>query len=244
MNQIHEETLHIFVGFDQVESVAYHTLCHSILSRASMPIAFHPIKQSLLKNIYTRKHDPKQSNEFSFSRFFVPYLMGFRGWAVFMDLDMLFRKSTDIKELYELRDESKAVLVCKHEYKPTTSTKYLGTVQYPYPRKNWSSFMLFNCDHRDCRKLTPNYINTAPALDLHRFKWTDDESIGELPLEWNWLVGEYKYNPKAKNVHFTIGGPYFEEYSHCDYSDEWFTERSLMLHALQLHEVKTKVSER
>lgn len=232
------ETLNIYIGFDQVESVAWHTLAHSILARASIPIAIHPVKQSMMKDVYKRAWDPKQSNEFSFTRFLVPYLQGYNGWALFIDCDMLFR--TDIKELFDLRDPFKAVQVCQHDYEPKTDTKYLGAVQYKYPRKNWSSVMLFNCDHYDCKRLTPEYINTASGLDLHRLNWTKDEHIGSLPLEWNWLVHEYPYNPNAKNVHWTIGGPYFHEYQDVDYSDEWFKERALMNHVLQrADELKT-----
>lgn len=225
------ETFHIYVGFDAAETIAYHVLCQSILSRSSMPVAFHPIKQSLLKGIYNRERDPKQSNEFSFTRFLTPYLANFRGWALFIDLDMLVR--TDITKLYEMRDPLKAVQVCKHEYTPSTEKKYLGNIQYKYPRKNWSSVMLFNCAHFSCRSLTPEYVNTAPALDLHRFAWCNEDRIGDLSLEWNWLVGEYPYNKEAKIVHFTLGTPCFLEYYHCDYSDEWLNEKAITNHSLQ-----------
>lgn len=236
---MYEGVFPIFVGYDEVESVAYDVLCHSILSRSSIPVAFIPVKTSMLRGTYDRPRDPTQSNEFSYSRFLVPHLMGYEGWALFMDLDMLVR--TDIRELYELRDDTKAVQVCQHDYEPSTKTKYLGNTQYAYPRKNWSSVMLFNCGHPDCRNLTPKFVNTASPKDLHRFHWTDN--LGELPIDWNWLVGEYKYNPSAKNVHFTIGGPWFDEYQHVDYAFEWFKERALMLETLQLDDVQVQVSE-
>ena len=226
--------LNIFAGFDQVEAVAYHTLCHSILSRSSKPVSITPVKISMLEGIYNRKRDQKQSNEFSFTRFLVPYLMGYKGHALFMDCDMLVR--TDINELFELRDNTKSVQVVKHDYTPKDRTKFLGTTQYQYPRKNWSSVMLFNCSHYHCRKLTPEYVNTATGMDLHRFKWTEDRYIGELSKDWNHLVSEYDPNPDAKIVHYTVGGPYFDEYMHCEYSDEWFEERSLMRHCEQRKE--------
>lgn len=165
-----------FIGYDEVESVAYHTLCNSIIKRSSEPVAITPIKISHIKE-YTRPRDPKQSNEFSFSRFLVPWLCGFEGKAIFTDCDMMLRGSPS--DLISLIDESKAVSVVQHDYTPSTSVKYLGATQYPYPRKNWSSVMLFNCGHDDCKKLTPDYVNIAPALDLHRFNWTDD--VGEIP---------------------------------------------------------------
>lgn len=229
--------LRIFIGYDPVEAVAYHTLCHSILSRASVPVAITPINLMNLRGIYSRQRDPHQSNEFSFTRFLVPYLAGYEGWALFMDCDMLV--TTDIKELFDLAEEDKAVMVVKHDYTPCSTEKYLGTKQYPYPRKNWSSVVLWNCGHPANRVVDPGFVNTAPALDLHRFRWLVDESIGELPVEWNWLVGEYPYGYKGiqeadvKNFHYTIGGPYFHEYEHVDGAEKWFNERSTMTFCAQ-----------
>ena len=226
------EIINIYIGFDQREAVAYHTLCQSILSRSSLPVSLIPIKRSMLKKIHNRALDEKQSNEFSFTRFLTPYLNGYSGFAIFMDCDMLL--TTDIAELWALRDPLKAVQVVKHDYTPRNKTKYLGNTQHPYPKKNWSSVMLFNCGHHDCKRLTPEYVNKASGLELHQFKWTQEDRIGDLPVEWNHLVSEYSPNPKAKNVHFTVGGPYFNEYEHCEYSDEWFSERSQMTHCSQI----------
>jgi len=215
--------LNVYIGYDPRESVAFYTLAHSILRRASVPISITPLMQSQLKAIYTRSRGPTESTEFSLTRFLVPALAGFRGWSIYMDCDMLCR--TDIAQLArEIEPQAeKAVLVCKHEdYVPKTKRKWLDQAQTRYPRKNWSSLMIFNNER--CRTLTPEYVNAAPGLDLHRFKWIDDAAIGELPLEWNWLVGEYEHNPGAKIVHYTIGGPYFDEYRNCDYAEEWFAE--------------------
>jgi hypothetical protein len=139
-----------------------------------------------------------------------------------MDCDMLCR--ADIAELAREieRQPDKAVVVCKHDYVPKTERKFLNQVQTRYTRKNWSSLMLFN--NARCRALTPEYVNSASGLDLHRFAWTADAAIGELSLEWNWLVTEYPYNSNAKIVHYTLGGPYFPEYENCDYADEWSAE--------------------
>jgi len=219
-----QEAIPIYIGFDQAESVAWHTLTHSILSRATVPVSFIPIKRSLLKSVHNRSIDPKQSNEFAFTRFLVPYLNGYKGYAIFIDADMMVLD--DIKKLWDLKDFTRAVQVVKHDYTPKDETKYLGTKQYAYPRKNWSSVILFNCSHHHCKRLTPDYVDTASGLDLHRFNWTD--SIGELPKDWNHLVSELDPNPDAKLVHFTVGGPYFHEYEGCEYSEEWFIERKLM----------------
>jgi hypothetical protein len=214
--------INIYIGYDPRESVAFHTLAHSILRRASAPISIAPLVQSQLRGIYRRTRGPTESTEFSMTRFLVPYLSGYAGWSIFMDCDMLCR--VDIVALAKEIDAQaeKAVLVCKHDYVPKTDRKFLDQVQTKYKRKNWSSLMLFN--NARCRALTPDYVNTASGLELHRFAWMEDAAIGELALEWNWLVGEYPYNPAARIVHYTIGGPYFAAYRDCDYADEWFAE--------------------
>lgn len=217
--------LKIFIGFDKAETAAWHTLAHSIFRQSSTPVALIPLYLENLKSIYTRPRDEKQSNEFSFTRFLVPYLSEYNGYALFLDCDMLLRD--DINKIFEevKKNPGKAVYVVKHDYIPKNSTKYLGTVQYCYPRKNWSSVVLWNCSHSSNKTVTPDFVNSAPPMDLHRFSWLHDEEIGELDVRWNWLVGEYQ-NPPAdvKNIHWTIGGPYFNEYQDVDFSNEWFRE--------------------
>jgi hypothetical protein len=231
--------LRIFIGYDPDETVAWHTLAHSILARASIPVQFAPVGRAQLRGVYTRERGPTESTEFAISRFLVPYLCGYEGWSLFMDCDMLCR--ADIAALAALAEgrDDKAVLVCQHDYVPKTERKFLDQPQTRYPRKNWSSVMLFN--NARCRALTPEYVNRASGLDLHRFAWLADEEIGSLPLEWNWLVGEYPYNPDAKIVHFTIGGPWFEEYRASDYADEWFEEQRRMNHATRKKQGRTRV---
>jgi hypothetical protein len=221
--------LDVYIGYDPNESVAFYTLAHSILRRASVPVSIAPLMRSQLKGVYTRERGPTESTEFSLTRFLVPYLSGYSGWSVFMDCDMLCL--ADIAELAAQIDRQRdmAVLVCKHDYVPRTERKFLDQVQTKYPRKNWSSLMVFN--NARCRALTPAYVNGAPGLDLHRFAWTEDAAIGELPLEWNWLVGEYERSASAKIVHYTLGGPYFDDYRDCDYATEWFAEVNSMRHA-------------
>ena len=220
--------LNVFIGYDPNESVAFYTLAHSILRRASIPVEIAPLMRSQLGALYTRERGPTESTEFSLTRFLVPALSQYRGWSVFLDCDMLCR--VDIAELAAEceRHADKAVLVCKHDYVPKTERKFLDQVQTKYPRKNWSSLMLFNNER--CGALSAKYVNAAPGLELHRFAWTADATIGDLPLEWNWLVGEYDYNPRAKIVHYTLGGPYFDDYRDCDYAAEWFDEFRSMSH--------------
>jgi hypothetical protein len=218
--------LQVFIGYDPREAVAFHTLAHSIQRHASIPVAVAPVMQSQLKGIYTRPRGATESTEFSLTRFLVPLLSGYRGWSLFMDCDMLCR--ADIAGLASLTEQAadKAVLVCKHDYTPSPERKFLNQVQTVYPRKNWSSVMLFNNER--CKALSKDYVNSATGLDLQRFSWTSDAQIGDLPLEWNWLVTEYKHNPDAKIVHFTRGGPYFSEYRDCDYAEDWFEENRRM----------------
>jgi len=213
------QPLKIFIGYDSVEAVAYHTLCQSIINHSTVPVSITPVKQTMLPE-YHRKRDTRQSNEFSFTRFLTPYLAGFEGWALFIDCDMMFR--TDPVELFMLADDRYSVMVCKHDYVPRSTVKYLGAVQHRYPRKNWSSVMLFNCEHRDCANLTPAVVNTEDPAFLHQMMWTSDDKIGSLPLEWNHLVSDYGPNPDAKLVHWSDGGPYFNEYRCVEHADEWF----------------------
>jgi hypothetical protein len=229
-----EEIIKVFIGYDPVESVAWHTMAHSILRQSSRPVAIIPVNLSNLRSIYQRPRDPKQSNEFSFSRFLVPYLCDFKGYGIFFDCDMMVR--CDIAEIFSVLKTApdKAVYLVKHDYEPKTTLKYLNNVQYKYPRKNWSSAVLWNCSHQSNHILTPEYINIASAMCLHRFTWLEDSEIGELDVNWNWLVGEYEGAPtEVKNVHWTLGGPYFNEYRESPFADEWFRERDTMLTCIQ-----------
>lgn len=238
MERLIPTVVHWYVGYDDVEPVAYHTLSESIIQNSSRPVAICPVKESLFKHFYGRPRDPKQSNEFSFTRFLVPYLQNYSGWAVFSDCDMLMLG--DLDELWQQIDATKAVMVVKHDYEPTSQTKYLDNVQYPYPRKNWSSVILWNCGHFANRRLTPEYIEKSEGLHLHRFQWLNDDQIGEISVNWNHLVGEYAPNEDAKLVHYTIGGPWFYEYANCEFHEEWENYRNKMAGCAQ--RVKTKVS--
>ena len=211
--------INVFIGYDNKERVAYNVLSHSIIQNSTKPVAITPIALNNLKDDFVRERNSLSSTEFSFSRFMIPHLMNYQGWALFMDCDMLMFE--DIAELWRLRDDRYAVQVCKHDYTPKTDTKFLGQVQTKYEKKNWSSFMLLNC--KKCTTLTPDYVNKASGLELHQFKWLESEDlIGDLPIEWNWLVGEYDYKEDVKNVHYTEGGPWFEDYRECDYANDWF----------------------
>jgi lipopolysaccharide biosynthesis glycosyltransferase len=218
--------IRVFIGFDPRETIAYNVLSFSIQRHATQPVAIAPLMLSQLGGVLTRERHPLQSTDFSFSRFLTPFLADYTGWSVFMDCDMLMLD--DIATLWSLRDERYAVMVVKHRHVPRETVKFLGEPQSKYEKKNWSSVMLFN--NALCRTLTPDYVNTATGLELHQFKWLHSEDlIGALPDRWNHLVG---YNPPradAALVHYTLGGPYFEEFGTCEYADAWRQAKQQML---------------
>ena len=225
----------VFIGYDSREAAAFSVLAHSIHARATMPVSIAPIMLSQLNDTFTRPRDPLQSTDFSFSRFLTPYLAGYQGWAMFADCDMVMLK--DIAELWAFRDDRYAVMCVQHNHVPQEETKFLDEIQTKYAYKNWSSVMLFNC--AKCTALTPEYVNTATGLQLHQFKWLEgDHMIGELPSVWNHLVGYNEPRDDAALVHYTIGGPYFEEFQDCEYARDWFEERDSMMYCLQKNEVR------
>lgn len=211
----------VFIGYDEREEVAFHALSRSIQERSSLPVSITPVRLSHLKAVFNREKNSLQSTDFSFSRFLTPWLCNYEGWSIFMDCDMLVLD--DIANLWNLRDEEYSVMCVKHDHTPEEGTKFLGAVQTKYEKKNWSSVMLFN--NSKCTALTMDYVNTATGLELHQFKWLDnDDLIGEIPSKWNHLVGYDQPRDDASLVHFTIGGPYFNEYKDCEYSEEWRQE--------------------
>lgn len=176
--------LKLFLGWDKRETVAWHVLAHSIIRRASIPVSITPIgNDTLSKDIWWRPRGPHDSTDFANARFLVPYLCNYEGTAIFMDCDMLCL--TDISGLINEQGDD-AVMVRKHQYIPESSTKFLGQPQTRYARKNWSSLMVFNCAHPDCRELSLDYVNNSPGLDLHQFAWTNN--IGSISDGWNHLV--------------------------------------------------------
>jgi lipopolysaccharide biosynthesis glycosyltransferase len=221
--------INIFIGYDHREAVAYHVCANSIIRHSSKPVSFTPLA---LKNMqdYQETHTDG-SNQFIYSRFLVPHLMEYKGWAIFMDGDMLLRE--DIEKLWAQRDESKAVMVVKHDYKTKMTEKYLGAKNENYPRKNWSSVILWNCGHTANRGVTPEFIENATGAQLHRFTWLDDSLIGELPIEWNWLPDEFGSNLNAKLLHYTLGTPSFHDFATTPMGDEWHRERIYTDYCLQ-----------
>ncbi len=199
----------IFIGHDPREAVAYHVCCESIIKHSSVPVAFIPLSGEQRDG----------SNTFIYARFLVPYLCRYQGFALYLDGDMLVRG--DIAELIEGASPRSGVNVVKHDYKTKFATKYLGNKNEDYPRKNWSSVILWDCAFYPNRVLTPEFISKAEGSYLHRFQWLADDQIGSLPSKWNHLTMEYSPNPEAKLYHYTLGIPAFEGYQSQEGADEW-----------------------
>lgn len=212
----------VFVGYDSREQIAYDVCEYSILkyNRSARVI---PLKQDELREqkLYWRDNDPLSSTEFTFTRFLVPHLCNYQGWALFVDCDFLFQ--INIEEIFALADNRYAAMVVKHDYNPPEGVKMDGQKQLAYPRKNWSSMILWNCGHPNNQKLTTDLVNKETGQFLHRFSWLKDDMIGELNCQYNWLVNHY-HEPKdgkPKLIHYTEGGPWFENYQHCEYGYHW-----------------------
>jgi hypothetical protein len=204
-------SLRVFVGYDPREAAAYHVCCQSIIENCSDPMAleFTPVTGPMRDG----------SNTFIYARFLVPYLCGHRGKALFLDGDMIVRG--DVAELLALDVSYVGARVVKHDYKTKHPVKYLGAKNEDYPRKNWSSVILWNCGYFPNKRLTPEFIDGKPGSYLHRFQWLRDEAIGELPDAWNRLVLEQPIRDDDKLLHYTIGTPCFADYADCDGAEEW-----------------------
>lgn len=234
----------IFIGFDPREAAAFAVARGSIKSRLSVSIPIFGIVKDRLETsgLYTRPtshakgqlwdviSEAPMSTEFAISRFFTPHLAMAtcrdkqrRGWALFVDCDVMARDN--LCRLFDLADDKYAVMCVKHDFVPSEKVKMDGQIQTRYARKNWSSVMLFNLDHPSNEKLSLEVLNTLPGRDLHRFCWLTDSEIGELPAEWNYLVGHTSAD-SARLVHFTDGIPSMPGYEQCEFADEWRDELS------------------
>jgi hypothetical protein len=231
------DVLRVYIGFDSREAAAYDVAKASLLEHASQPVLLTSLNLQRLQaqglserpyriyrgSVWDVISDAPVSTEFANTRFLVP-LLSQTGWALFTDCDVLFM--ADVAELFALADPRYAVMCVKHTHEPEEGTKMDGCVQTSYPRKNWSSVMLFNCQHPAHQHLTLSRINNAPGRDLHRFHWLHDEEIGELPGEWNWLVGVQPKPLNPRIAHYTLGGPWLPEWKESEHDELWLDSRS------------------
>ena len=217
--------LTVYIGWDSREPIAADVCRHSILEHSSIPVNIVMLKQDELRDreLYWRDVDKLASTEFTFTRFLVPELNDFEGTAIFMDSDMVL--TTDIAELIEDVDPKKAVSCVQHDYTPPEGVKMDGQQQLAYPRKNWSSMVVWNCAHPDNKKVTKQLVNDPEITGayLHRFSWLADKDIGLLGPQWNWLVGWYVEGRDGSPslLHYTEGGPWFPNHTNCQYADIW-----------------------
>jgi hypothetical protein len=252
--------LKVFVGWDPREAAAYQVCVRSLVTRSSVRLEVQPLVLSHLRalGLYRRAHewrdgvlwdsisDAPMATEFALSRFLVPCLAGWGGWVLYCDSDFLWR--ADVAELLALSAPRHAVMVVQHRHRPGETVKMTGQAQLRYPRKNWSSLMLWNCSHRDNRALTPAVVGAWPGRSLHGFAWLDDHRIGALPEAWNWLEGwsdppspegfggharhspdgiggHARHSPEGdggpKAVHYTRGTPDMAGREDAAYAEEW-----------------------
>lgn len=235
-----KDTVKVFIGWDSREPIAADVCQYSLERNSTAPTEITMLKQEVLREqlLYARPRDTLGSTEFTFTRFLVPRLTDYKGWAIFCDCDFLWLG--DVKDLIQQADDRYAVMLVKHDYRPQNTMKMDGKRQEYYPRKNWSSMVLFNCEHPKNKWLTPFHINGATGQELHRFSWLDDDDIGSISPEWNWLVGWYHqpYDGVPKALHYTEGGPWFENYKDCEYADVWLDYEAQLKDSYVDHTIK------
>ena len=224
----YSSTLPIYIGYEAREHRAWEVCEYSIRYNNREWLAGEPWPQPVIDTIKLRSQDipeydrnlgEPQSTDFTFTRFWVPYLTGFKGKAIFVDCDFLFLD--DIAKLGSYADDHAVAVVQHPPYQPHTDMKMDGVAQHRSYRKNWASLMVFNCEHPSNRMLTPEYLNThKPGLDFHHLSWLKDEEINSIPLDWNCLDGYY-HMEEPRAIHYTDGGPWFDGYKQTRYSQQW-----------------------
>lgn len=225
--------IRLFCGFDQREAAGWHAFAQSVIEKTSIPVSLVPLRANNQRD---------GSNHFTYSRFLIPYLCDFQGFALWMDgADMIV--NADLSELWDHREEWYAVQVAKHQYKTAHALKYVGTEMEAenrdYERKNWSSVILWDCAHFGNRCLTPEFVASHDGAFLHRFAWLADDRIGELSLDWNWLTSEYGTNVNAKVLHFTAGTPNIHAYRSSAHAQLWqlYSARAMRSPAERIAEI-------
>ena len=224
----------IYVGYDESQDIAFEVCKYSIHNKCKDDIQVHKINCNTITG-YNREADPLASTPFTYARFYIPQINNYKGVSIFCDGDFLFLD--DVNVLFKLYNSKYAVQVVKHDYNPTNTIKMNDKIQTIYPRKNWSSLIIWNNEHPKNKQLNLDLLNCSTGSFLHQFKWLDDEEIGDISYEWNWLVGWYNesknYKPKA--LHFTEGGPWLKP-ADCSYDYLWIAEKNKMVEKInQIH---------
>lgn len=228
--------INVFIGWDPREAEAYRVAQDSLAKNCSRAVAVHRLDA---EDLYQRRllwrpverelgrmHDhlsgAPQSTEFATSRFLVPFIQR-TGWALFTDCDVVFLG--DVAELFALADPRYAVMCVKHENGHQAGIKMDGQIQTVYSRKNWSSVVLWNCEHPSLHRMDLGKFNQWPGELLHQFRWLRDSEIGELPAAWNWLVNVEPRPDEPKIAHFTLGGPWLPNWKAAPHDEVWHAAR-------------------
>lgn len=251
-----EMTEKVYIGYDSREKEAYSVCKFSMFFNTFTKLEVIPLVHRELRNQnwlmrpwairprsgiwYDIMDGLDFSTEFAYSRFLVPALCHYQGWALFMDCDMVW--DADIKDLFKLRNPKYAVMCVKHNHKPGNLVKMDGQTQKQYYRKNWSSFMLFNCEHPANKKLTPEIISTKSGAWLHELQWLQDHEIGSLPAEYNWIAGCSKSNINPAVVHYTDGGPWMNGYKDASHANIWWKYRNRWLDSAEYEPISETIA--
>lgn len=219
-----EANINVYIGYDtrNLGQIKARDVCERSIRKYNQAVQIHSLNRDELcrQGIFTRPHEPGQSTEFTYTRFLVPFLNNYKGIGIFCDSDFLWNR--DIATLVKYIDSTKAVACVQHTYTNCPSkTKMDGMEQKWYPRKNWSSLMVFNCSHWHCKTLIPYVVNTATPRYLHRLEWTVDDCTGSIPHTYNYLVGYYNTHKRPAAIHFTDGGPWHKDYINVPFADKW-----------------------
>ena len=156
----HENMIKVFIGYDENETVAFHVLAHSIMRHSSQPVEIVPVVKSQMSSFYKRERAVIESTDFSFTRFLTPYLCGFEGWAIFVDCDMLV--TSDIAELWALRDDKYALMCVKHDYQPVGETKFLNQ-----PQTKYENSYTHSQTQNDRKRLHPRKLPQRSLVQQH-----------------------------------------------------------------------------
>lgn len=224
-------TLKVFIGYDEREHRAAEVARKTLLEVTNGEIESTFLKPGQLQaqGLLTRLTDQRGGQDydlasnapcatrFAISRFLTP-LLAQEGFALFVDCDVVFHE--DPRQMLQETKAQHAVSVVQHSSVGHGQWKMVNQVQQTYPRKNWSSVMLFNCEHPANRRLSLRDVNERPGRDLHAFYWLNENEIGALDPRWNWLVG---LQPEMMGgiSHFTMGGPWIPGWVPAAHDDLW-----------------------
>jgi len=169
-----EAPIRVYVGTTASQELAFQVLAHSIRRHASMSVEIIPMRD--LPVPIPKRPECRPRTPFSFSRFLIPALAGYRGRAVYLDADMLV--FADIASLWQTSLNGADVLYIEQ---PVASA-----------RPDQFSVLLMNCE-----TLRWNIEGIVRGLDDRRYAYEDllhgfcvvphERLAAGLPPSWNSL---------------------------------------------------------